>query len=66
MTYLYFFDDSKKTPAQKLADALAAYVARYGRPPRVVLVSEADAGLSFAGEVKVSPLIRRDSFGLVV
>ena len=36
--YLLFFDDTKRPLEDKLAGALAAYTARYGRKPGIVLV----------------------------
>lgn len=42
-TYLMWFDDSPKaTPAQRVADALAAFRARYGLPASVALVHPDD------------------------
>lgn len=42
MLYLGWHDDTpKRTPARRIADAAAAYVRRFGRPPTIALVNEA-------------------------
>lgn len=42
MIYLGWHDDTpKRTPTQRIADAAAAYARRFGRPPTVALVNEA-------------------------
>ncbi len=42
MTYLMIFDDSKSTPAQKIAGACERYADRFGARATVVLVNEKD------------------------
>lgn len=42
MFLMYFDDNAKRTPAQKIADGAQAYQKRYGHPCAVVLVNEAD------------------------
>lgn len=43
MLYLHWFDDNPKHSIEaKIADAAQAYQNRYGTPPNVALVSEAD------------------------
>jgi hypothetical protein len=55
MLYLHIYDaDPKKSTAQKLIDACAAYVARFGDTPDTVLVNEADKDVVIPGcEVRV-------------
>lgn len=43
MAYLMWRDPSSKAPADKLADAIAAYVDRNGRPPAECLTNPRDA-----------------------
>lgn len=43
MMYSGWFDDSRKPVANKIQDAIDAYVERFGYRPVVVLVSAADA-----------------------
>ena len=38
----WFDDNAKKTTADKIAEAMAAYVARFRTQPSVVLVNEAE------------------------
>jgi hypothetical protein len=57
--YLAVFDDNKKNSLeQKIAAGAAAYAARFGTQPAVVLVREVPAGLEAVGGVRVvaSPL----------
>jgi hypothetical protein len=50
MTYWASLDESKRPIEAKIADACAAYVARFGVAPTVALVSEdADAPAAVAG-----------------
>jgi hypothetical protein len=60
--FLNWYDDSPKhTPADKIADAIAAYVLRYGVRPTVVLVNEAER-VDVAGvEVRSDPYTRRNN-----
>lgn len=39
---LMWYDDSKRPVAIKLRDAITAYTARYGVPPAVAFVNEAE------------------------
>jgi hypothetical protein len=43
MNYLHIYDDSKRPVAQRLIEACAAYRARFGTLPNLILVNEADA-----------------------
>lgn len=44
MPYLMWYDDSPARPVEaKIRAAIMAYTVRFGAPPTVVLVSEADA-----------------------
>lgn len=59
--FMMWFDDSKKTPtAQKIEEAVAAYVRHFnGVRPNVVLVNEEDAAAVVVGvEVRASPTVR--------
>ncbi len=62
--YLCWYDDNPKhsTP-QKVADACAAYRARYGAPPNVALLSRDDYadGVDYGVTVKVAGYIRRNN-----
>jgi hypothetical protein len=63
--YLAVFDDNRKTSLeQKIAAGAAAYAARFGVAPAVVLVREVPAGLEAVGGVRVvaSPLPRPNVF----
>lgn len=67
MTYHAHQLTDKQTIAQLLAQAIAAYVAKYGRTPREILVSAEDSALAFAGVVTVrGDLIRNGMLGLVI
>ena len=61
--YLGWFDDNpKKTPAEKISEARAAYVARFGTAPNIILVNEAD-WVEVAGVViRTEGYIRRNNF----
>lgn len=63
--FLAWYDDSPKhsTP-QKIADACAAYTARCGVKPSVVLVAADDFadGVDYGVTVKVAGYIRRNNF----
>lgn len=64
MFMMWYDDNAKRLPAQKIAAGAAAYEARYGRPCTLVLVNEADlpaepvAGLV----VRVAPNVRQHNF----
>lgn len=60
--YLGWFDDSKKTPAEKIGDAIAAYQSRYSIAPNVVLVNEADRVEHPSISIRVETYIRRNNF----
>jgi hypothetical protein len=61
--FLGWFDDSKKkTPAEKIEEAVERYIAKFGEAPAVCLVNEADA-TEFRGlEVKVAPYVQPNHF----
>lgn len=60
--YLGWFDDNAKhTQAQKIADAIGAYVARFGVQPNVVLVNKEEL-IEVAGvDVRAAGYIRRNN-----
>jgi hypothetical protein len=63
MLFLHWFDDSKRPADAKLADACAAYTRRFGAPPNVALVNEADAGAQADGvEVRVTGRIGKHNY----
>ena len=63
MLYLCWFDDSKRPADAKLADAIAAYRARFGTAPNVALVSEGDAGVRAEGvDVRVMGRIGKSNY----
>lgn len=65
MLFLAIYDDSKRSTAQKLEAAVSAYAARFGIPPTVILVNEADAGATWPGcEVRVEKRVGKDNFQL--
>lgn len=58
--YLAWFDDNpKKTVEQRIADARAAYAAKFGTPPTRVLVNERDANTP---GVEASALVRPNTY----
>lgn len=61
--YLWWFDDNpKKTAANKIEEAVAAYVERSRTRPNVVLVNEADQ-IDIQGiTVRSESYIRRNNF----
>ena len=60
--YLMWFDDTKKPTPAKIAEAIAAYRERFGRPPTVVLTSEADRVDVEGIEVRSETFIRPNNF----
>jgi tRNA(Arg) A34 adenosine deaminase TadA len=66
MSYLGWFDDNpKKSAAQKIVEALAAYEARYGVPAGRVLVNEQDRAVVVEGvEIVVASYMRVNNFGV--
>jgi len=63
MSYLGWFDDNaKKAPADKIAEAIAAYQARFQAAPNIVLVNAADAVELEHICVRVESYIRRNNF----
>lgn len=63
MSYLGWFDDNGKKPAQtKIAEACAAYVERYQTHPNVVLVNERDRAEVDGLLVRVESYIRPNNF----
>lgn len=63
MIYLGWQDDNPKTiPARRVADAAAAYARRFGRPPTVALVNEAQICAVEGIAVRSEGYIRRNNF----
>ena len=64
MTFLQCYEDSpKKTTAQRLDEACAAYAVRFGQEPNLILVSEQDAGATRPGcEVKAERRIGANNY----
>jgi hypothetical protein len=53
--YAWLDIDKRHTPAEKIAGAIAAYRARFGREPEVVLVNEADLCVVAGVDVQSTP-----------
>jgi hypothetical protein len=58
MLYNMWYDDNPKKPVEtKIAEAIAAYVARFGSSPNVVLCNEAQrcavVGVQVRGETRI-------------
>jgi hypothetical protein len=63
MLFLEWFDDSKKPVPQRLAEARAAYAARFNAAPTLILVNAADAGAVLHGcEVRADRRVRKDCY----
>lgn len=64
MLFLAYFDDTpKRTTADKLRAATAAYANRFGVPPTLILVSEADKDAAYPGaEVRVERRVGVNNF----
>lgn len=63
MLYLMWQDlDPKKTPAQKIAEACARYVARFERQPTVVLCNEAEVCAVAGVAVRSEGYVRKSNF----
>lgn len=64
--YLCWFDDSPKTPiAARIEAGRRAYQERFGTPPRVVLVSEAEENERLVLDSMVAlfkPWVRRNNY----
>ena len=62
--YLAWFDPSKLPAADKIMAGLAAYLARFDRPARTVLVNVVDLPLGrISGvDVRAVPWVRPDTF----
>jgi hypothetical protein len=61
--YLGWYDDNgKKTTAEKIAEACAAYVTRFGTRPNIVLVNEAERVEVEGLTIRVEKYIRRNNF----
>ena len=61
MLYLGWQDDNPKTtPARRIADACAAYARRFGTPPTVALVNEAQLCEVDGLVVRSAGYIRKD------
>lgn len=62
MYLLWFDDNAKKATETKIAEAIAAYQARFSAPPNVVLVNEGEQ-VSVAGVlVRAERYIRKSNF----
>lgn len=64
MLFLEWYEDSPKKPVpQRLTEAAAAYAARFGAFPTLILVNAADAGAVCDGcEVKAVARVRKDCY----
>lgn len=63
MLYLMYFDDNtKRTPAEKIAAAIDAYRARFGAAPTVVLTNENERVAVAGVEVRSEGYIRKSNF----
>ncbi len=64
MLYLEWYEDSPKKPVpQRLAEAAAAYRAKFGTSPTTILVNAADAGAVLQGcEVKADRWVRVNNY----
>lgn len=63
MSYFGWFDDNpKKTTAQKIDEAIAAYIARYQVSPTIVLVNEAERVEVKGMDVRSESYIRKSNF----
>jgi hypothetical protein len=64
MLYLHCYDDNPKKPtAARLAEACAAYEARFGEKPDLILISEQDAGATRDGcEVRVEKRVGPNNY----
>lgn len=58
--YLCWYDDSKKSPLDKLRSACEAYKTRYGIEPNVALLHAPIEGVGIRAEVK--PFVRANDF----
>jgi hypothetical protein len=64
MIFLHWFEDSaKKNTSARLAEACAAYEARFGVEANLILISERDAGATMDGcEVRVEKRIGPNNY----
>jgi alkyl sulfatase BDS1-like metallo-beta-lactamase superfamily hydrolase len=63
VTYLGWFDDNpKKSAEQKIDDAVARYVKRFGRRPNLCLVNRADCVNHRSVEVRAAGHVHRNHF----
>lgn len=64
MSYLLWFDDSKKEATAKVVDAVAAYHEKFNRAPNTVLVNEGEAlpATIAACAVRAQGYVRRHNF----
>jgi len=61
--YMMWFDDSAKKPvAEKIADAVAAYIRHFSTRPNVVLVNEADLQAVSGVRVRSASYVCRNNF----
>lgn len=59
---LWYCDNPRKPPAQKIAEACARYVARFERQPTVVLCNEAELCAVAGVAVRSEGYVRKSNF----
>lgn len=59
---LWYCDNPKKPPAQKIAEAMHAYTARFHASPTVVLCNEAELCEVAGVEVRSEGYVRKSNF----
>lgn len=65
MDYFVWYDESlKKTAADKIQEAIAAYVVRFAAEPNLVLVNSHDQTEVRGVLVRSEPMIQRNTFWL--
>lgn len=57
--YMMWFDDSKKSQAEKIKEAVAAYRAHFHTPPNVVLVNADEMTEAPGVTVRAASYVRR-------
>ncbi len=58
----WFDDEKKKSPAEKIEEAVERYVARFGEAPNICLVNANDLATFDGVEVKVAEYVRPNHF----
>lgn len=58
---MWYDDHPKRTLAEKIADARAAYAGRFGRPATLALVSPDDLSGQTLNGVRPAPNVRRNT-----